>query len=121
VRRRKGRAYLFHFPGHRDVIYRRAFVELQGQLLRAARDRVDVGTHSGRMSFDEAVDYFTEHVAFHPGACAQAKTDATARAICDQAGRAIYRYSKRPTQVVTYNLGKYENPGSARGRPRAGR
>jgi uncharacterized protein (DUF885 family) len=70
------------------------------------RVRVDVGIHTGRMSFDEAVDYFTAHTAFHPAACRAASTDATARAICEQARRAIYRYSKWPTQAITYNLGK---------------
>jgi uncharacterized protein (DUF885 family) len=82
--------------------------ELQGQLLRAVRVRVDVGIHTGRMTFDEAVDYYAEHVAFFPRACARAGSDATARAICEQAGRAIYRYSKWPTQAITYNLGKNE-------------
>ena len=82
--------------------------ELQGQLLRAVRVRVDVGIHTGRMTYDEAVDYFTEHVAFRPGACQAAVTDPTAKAVCDQASRAIYRYSKWPTQAITYNLGKNE-------------
>ena len=80
--------------------------ELQGQLMRAVRVRVDVGIHTGRMSFDEAVDYFTAHVAFRPNACADAAGDDTARAVCEQARRAIYRYSKWPTQAITYNLGK---------------
>jgi uncharacterized protein (DUF885 family) len=80
--------------------------ELQGQLLRAVRVRVDVGLHTGRMSYDEAVDYFTEHVSFYPRTCARAASDPAARAICDGAQRAIYRYSKWPTQAITYNLGK---------------
>jgi uncharacterized protein (DUF885 family) len=80
--------------------------QLQAQLLRAVRVRVDVGMHTGRMSYDEAVNYFTEHVSFYPGACARAASDPTARAICDSANRAIYRYSKWPTQAITYNLGK---------------
>ena len=80
--------------------------ELQGQLLRAVRVRVDVGIHTGRLSFDEAVEYFTAHAAFRPGACAEASTDATAKAVCEQARRALYRYSKWPTQAITYNLGK---------------
>jgi uncharacterized protein (DUF885 family) len=97
-------------PGRPHGFYTAAehLYELQGQLLRAVRVRVDVGIHTGRMSFDQAIDYFAEHVAFHPGACARAKMDATARAICEQAGRAIYRYSKWPTQAITYNLGKNE-------------
>ena len=80
--------------------------ELQGQLLRAVRVRVDVGMHTGRMTYDEARDYFTEHVNFYPGACAAADWDPEARAVCNAAGRAMYRYSKWPTQAITYNLGK---------------
>jgi uncharacterized protein (DUF885 family) len=80
--------------------------ELQGQLLRAARVRIDAGLHTGRMSFDDAVNYFTEHVSFFPNACAQANRDPQARAVCESAQRAIYRYSKWPTQAIAYNLGK---------------
>jgi len=80
--------------------------ELQGQLLRAVRVRVDTGLHTGRMTYDQAVDYFTEHVSFYPGARAAAAADPTARALMAGAERAIYRYSKLPTQAVTYNLGK---------------
>ncbi len=80
--------------------------ELQGQLLRAVRVRVDVGIHTGRMTFDQALDYFTEHVSFYPHACTRAGADPSARAICQGAQRALYRYSKWPTQAITYNLGK---------------
>ena len=93
------RPYGFYSAG--EYLY-----ELQGQLLRAVRVRVDVGIHTRRMTFDEAMDYFTEHVSFFPGACARAATDPAAKAICDTALRAIYRYSKWPTQAITYNLGK---------------
>jgi len=91
--------YGFYSPG--EYLY-----ELQGQLLRAVRIRVDVGIHTGRMTFDQAIDYFTEHVDFVPNARANAATDPTARAVADNALRAIYRYSKWPTQAITYNLGK---------------
>jgi uncharacterized protein (DUF885 family) len=94
-----GRPHGFYTPA--EHLY-----ELQGQLLRAVRVRVDVGIHTGRMSFDEAVDYFTAHVSFRPNACAGAAGDDDARAVCEQARRAIYRYSKWPTQAITYNLGK---------------
>jgi uncharacterized protein (DUF885 family) len=93
------RPYGFYSPA--EYLY-----ELQGQLLRAARVRIDVGLHTGRMTFDEAVDYFTAHVSFYPNARARAANDPTARAIVDSAQRAIYRYSKWPTQAVAYNLGK---------------
>ncbi|MEO8201757.1 MAG: DUF885 domain-containing protein [Gemmatimonadota bacterium] len=97
-------------PGRIHGFYSAAelMYEIQGQLLRAARVRIDVGIHTGRMSFSEAMDYFTEHVQFHPGACGAAIDDQEARAVCDGALRAIYRYSKWPTQAITYNLGKNE-------------
>lgn len=91
--------YGFYSPG--EYLY-----ELQGQLLRAVRIRVDVGIHTGRMTFDQAIDYFTEHVLFTPGARERATTDPAAKAAFDSASRAMYRYSKWPTQAITYNLGK---------------
>src|SRR6185503_8593542 len=93
------RQYGFYSPS--EYLY-----ELQGQLLRAARVRIDVGLHTGRMSFDQAMNSFTEHVNFYPGACARASREPAAKAVCDGAMRAIYRYSKWPTQAITYNLGK---------------
>ncbi len=93
-----GRPNGFYDPGER-------LYELQGQLLRAVRVRVDVGIHTGRMTFNEAVDYFLEHVEFSPGARERAASDDEARAMTAGASRAIYRYSKWPTQAITYNLG----------------
>jgi uncharacterized protein (DUF885 family) len=94
-----GRPYGFYTAG--EYLY-----ELQGQLLRAVRIVVDVGMHTGRMTFDQAVDYFTANVSFFPNACARAAADPAAKAICEGAQRALYRYSKWPTQAITYNLGK---------------
>jgi uncharacterized protein (DUF885 family) len=94
-----GRPYGFYTPG--EYMY-----ELQGQLLRAVRIVVDVGMHTGRMSFDQAVDYFNANVNFFPGARQRAASDPAAKAVADSAQRAIYRYSKWPTQAITYNLGK---------------
>ena len=91
------RPYGFYTPA--EYLY-----ELQGQMTRAVRVRVDVGIHTGRMTFDEARDYFVEHAELHPGACGLKDPDA--RAACDTAERAIYRYSKWPTQAIAYNLGK---------------
>jgi uncharacterized protein (DUF885 family) len=95
----EGHPYGFYTAG--EFLYM-----LQGQLMRAARVRIDVGIHTGRMTFDEAVDYFAEHVLFSPGARAKVARDPIAKAVMDTAGRAIYRYSKWPTQAITYNLGK---------------
>ena len=70
--------------------------------------RVDVGIHTGRMTYDEAVNYFTEHVAFRPGACQAAAQGSRPPRPCATGEPAIYRYSKWPTQAITYNLGKNE-------------
>lgn len=95
-------------PDHKYGFYSAGeyLYELQGQLLRAVRIRVDVGIHTNRMTFDQAIDYFTEHVLFTPGARSRAAGDPAAKAAFDSATRAIYRYSKWPTQAITYNLGK---------------
>ncbi|HTE52015.1 MAG TPA: DUF885 domain-containing protein [Kofleriaceae bacterium] len=77
---------------------------LQGLLLRAVRIRVDVGIHTGRMTFDEAVDYHAAHVSFLPDA--RRRKDPIGRAAFEDARQAIYRYSKWPTQAITYMLGK---------------
>ena len=58
------------------------------------------------MTFDEAVAYFTTHVHFRPDALARAATDPDASNALEEARRAIYRYSKWPTQAITYRLGK---------------
>lgn len=94
-----GRPYGFYEPG--EYLYM-----LQAQLMRAVRVRVDVGIHTGRMGFEEAVDYFVAHVDFFPDARAGQARDPVAKAAFDNGWKAIYRYSKWPTQAITYNLGK---------------
>jgi len=81
--------------------------QLQGKLYRDLRVRIDTGLHTGRMKYDEAVTLFSEVVDFLPGSCADGtkKSDAK-RASCESADRAIFRYSKWPTQAITYRLGK---------------
>jgi len=83
--------------------------QLQGKLYRDLRVRVDTGIHTGRMSYDEAVTLFSEVVNFLPGSCsdqAAVKGNEAKRASCESAERAIFRYSKWPTQAITYRLGK---------------
>ncbi len=91
----------FYTPEERIYAY-------QGQLLRDARVHLDTGLHTGKLTFDQAVDYYTENVDFLPGACRAPESDDIRRASCATARRAIYRYSKWPTQAVTYHLGKAE-------------
>jgi uncharacterized protein (DUF885 family) len=80
--------------------------QLQGQLYRDLRVRIDTGIHTGRLGFDEAVDLFSEVVDFLPGSCKAAALSPEKKASCESAQRAILRYSKWPTQAITYRLGK---------------
>jgi uncharacterized protein (DUF885 family) len=82
--------------------------QLQGKLYRDLRVRVDTGIHTGRMSYDDAVDLFSQVVDFLPGSCGDASATARddKRASCKSAEGAIFRYSKWPTQAITYRLGK---------------
>jgi uncharacterized protein (DUF885 family) len=80
--------------------------QLKGKLYRDLRVRIDTGLHTGRMTYDEAVDLFSEVVDFQPGKCSDASKTEAKRASCDGSERAIFRYSKWPTQAITYRLGK---------------
>ena len=80
--------------------------QLKGKLYRDLRVRIDTGIHTGKMTYDEAVDLFSEVVDFQPGKCADASKTEAKRASCDSSERAIFRYSKWPTQAITYRLGK---------------
>ena len=82
--------------------------QLQGQIYRDLRVQIDTGIHTGRLDYDAATTLFSEVVDFLPGPCDPAgrATSAAKRASCEAAERAIFRYSKWPTQAITYRLGK---------------
>lgn len=82
--------------------------QLQGKLYRDLRVRIDTGIHTNRIGYDEATTLFSEVVDFLPGSCDTAgrATSAAKRASCETAERAIFRYSKWPTQAITYRLGR---------------
>lgn len=82
--------------------------QLAGQLYRELRVQVDIGLHTGRLSYDEAVDLHAQVPGFYKGSCKDAKVleDAAKRSRCKSAERAVFRYSKWPTQAITYRLGK---------------
>ncbi len=85
--------------------------QLQNQLLRDARVVVDTGLHCGFMSFDEAVTYLARNVRFVQGpvsADPKANPSPSERAAVDGMQKAAFRYSKWPTQAITYFLGKAE-------------
>jgi uncharacterized protein (DUF885 family) len=66
--------------------------QFAAQAWRAARLVVDAGLHTGRMSFEQSVR-FLESEAFLDPATARGET---------------FRYTKWPTQALTYALGKLE-------------
>jgi uncharacterized protein (DUF885 family) len=82
--------------------------QLRGKLYRDLRVRIDTGLHTGRLSFDDAVTLFSEVVDFLPGSCSDPKAlkVGAKRASCDSARGAITRYTRWPTQAITYRLGK---------------
>jgi uncharacterized protein (DUF885 family) len=81
--------------------------QLKGKLYRDLRVRIDTGLHTGRMSYDDAVDLFSQVSDFLPGSCRETTgMSDEKRASCTSSANAIYRYSKWPTQAITYRLGK---------------
>lgn len=82
--------------------------QLRGKLLRDLRVRIDTGIHTGRMTFDDAVDLFSATVDFLPGSCRDeaALADALKQASCAAADGEISRYARWPTQAITYRVGK---------------
>lgn len=82
--------------------------QLQGKILRDVRVRIDTGIHTARMKYEDAVDLYSNVVDFQPGSCRAANLSDAKAASCRGAERAIFRYSKWPTQAITYRLGKDE-------------
>jgi uncharacterized protein (DUF885 family) len=82
--------------------------QLRGLLLRNLRVRLDIGLHTGKLSFDDAVTLFSETVDFLPGSCSDPNDSrqAAKMASCKSAWSAINRYSRWPTQAITYRIGK---------------
>jgi uncharacterized protein (DUF885 family) len=89
------------FYAPEELIY-----QLQGQLLRDMRVRIDTGIHTGRLSYDGAVDLLSATLDFLPGSCGGASLSTDKRASCSMAEREVFRYAKWPTQAITYQLGK---------------
>jgi uncharacterized protein (DUF885 family) len=80
--------------------------QLKGQLNRDLRIQLDTGLHTGRLSFDDAVDLLSATRDFLPGSCQAADLSPAKKQSCSSSYGAILRYSKWPTQAITYKLGK---------------
>lgn len=83
-----------------EMMYRQGFYpdevarlyQLKDGLWRAARVVIDVGLHTGEMSFEEGVDFLTEQAMLE-------RTNAIAE---------VKRYTMMPTQPMSYAVGKME-------------
>jgi uncharacterized protein (DUF885 family) len=97
-------------PGAPDGFYspEERLYQLKGLLYRDLRVRLDTGLHTGKLGFDDAVTLFSEVVDFMPNSCSDAKALRlpAKRASCKSAQAAINRYSRWPTQAITYRIGK---------------
>ena len=82
--------------------------QLQGQLYRDLRVRIDTGLHTGRLSYAEAVELFSEIVNFQPRVKPGEPVSPAKAASLKSSEGAIFRYSKWPTQAITYRIGKAE-------------
>lgn len=82
--------------------------QLRGQLLRDLRVRLDTGLHTGRLTYDAAVDLVSSTLDFLPGTCTAKDLSPVKKTSCELAEHMIYRYSKWPTQAVSYRLGKQQ-------------
>jgi uncharacterized protein (DUF885 family) len=82
--------------------------QLRGKLERDLRVRIDTGIHTGEMQFDAAVTLFSQILDALPGSCQDPKAlkSEPKRASCSSAVAAVTRYSRWPTQAITYRLGK---------------
>ena len=54
--------------------------QLQGELHRDLRVRIDTAIHTGRLSFEDAVTQYSEIIDFIPGSCHDPKAQADAGA-----------------------------------------
>ncbi len=83
-----------------EMMYRQGFYpdnetrlyQIKDSLWRAARVVIDVGLHTGEMSFEEGVQFLVDHAMIE-------RTNAVAE---------VKRYTITPTQPMTYSVGKME-------------
>jgi uncharacterized protein (DUF885 family) len=97
-------------PGAQNGFYtdEERLYQLRGQLHRDLRVRLDTGLHTGRLGFDEAIDLQSTTRDFLPGSCTATTLSPEKKESCRSSHGAIFRYSKWPTQAITYRLGKQQ-------------
>jgi len=91
------------------------FYQLQAQLERVVRAQVDLGIHSGRLTYAQATTLFSEVVERVPGSCGEYIEDASRsqsggaselkRASCERSERVVFGISKWPTEALAHWYG----------------
>jgi uncharacterized protein (DUF885 family) len=84
--------------------------QMQAKLTHDVSVRLDAALHTGRMTYDQAVSFYSQTIDFQPGSCTDHKYTSYAikAASCKTADAAVFRFTKWPTQALTYRLGKNE-------------
>jgi uncharacterized protein (DUF885 family) len=82
--------------------------QLRDTLKRELGVYLDTGIHTGRLTFDEAVDLYSETVDFVSGSCLTTflVKDTVKQQSCANARRTIARYARLPTQAIAAELGE---------------
>jgi uncharacterized protein (DUF885 family) len=82
--------------------------QLRDALIRELGVYLDTGIHTGRLTFDEAVDLYSETVDFTSGSCLTTTVvkEREKQESCARARSAIARYARLPTQAIAAELGE---------------
>jgi uncharacterized protein (DUF885 family) len=84
--------------------------QLRDALIRELAVYLDTGIHTGRLTFDEAVDLYSETVDFISGSCRTTSVvkDAGKQESCRSARLIVTRYARLPTQAIAAELGEQQ-------------
>jgi Bacterial protein of unknown function (DUF885) len=81
--------------------------QLRDALTREIAVYLDTGIHTGRLTFDEAVDLYSETVDFVSGSCLRTSLVNTVKQqSCSKARSTVARYAQLPTQAIAAELGE---------------
>jgi uncharacterized protein (DUF885 family) len=82
--------------------------QLRDALIRELGVYLDTGIHTGRLTFDEAVDLYSETVDFTSGSCLTTAVikDTGKQESCTRARSVIARYARLPTRAIAAQLGE---------------
>ena len=84
--------------------------QLRDALIRELGVYLDTGIHIGRLTFNEAVDLYSETVDFIGGSCLTTSVvkDTVKRESCAKGRNAVARYARLPTQAIAAEVGEQQ-------------